>query len=194
MLRAGTLARFVLGCPALTHVYNKWSRGRHQPDTQLKPRPQPDPQKTGTRHFTPNHAAMSFAEAPRSAAGRPIRSTAMKGDAKQREIAAALAGTQASAFLSNTYEMLENPANASGVRWNAAGTSVIVDNVRACSDVCVPRVRWSPEGPHFSVCFSSIALAPARFLHEYGAAQVLQALQLRVIRETAEHVWFLQGA
>ena len=67
-----------------------------------------------------------------SASGRPVRAAAARGDNKQREVAAALAGTQTSAFLANTYEMLEDARNAQYIHWNAAGTSLIVEKVFQC--------------------------------------------------------------
>jgi hypothetical protein len=54
----------------------------------------------------------------------------MKHDQRSRDAAAGLAGATTSAFLANTYEMLEDSRNAGIVTWNPTGTGLIVAKVR----------------------------------------------------------------
>lgn len=75
---------------------------------------------------------MATASTDRSASGRPLRAVAMKHDQRSRDAAVGLAGATTSAFLANTYEMLEDSRNAGIVTWNPTGTGLIV--IKVCLD------------------------------------------------------------
>lgn len=90
------------------------------------------------------------ASIPVTPSGRPLRAAANKVDPRQREIAAALAGTQASAFLSSTYEMLEDTRNAAMVHWSPGGTSLVVGKVGDCVPPSFPSFLHPFRAPHAS--------------------------------------------